>query len=49
MSVEDNKTLIRHYVETWNRGDLQALCEYWSPNMRHHTRIQAPRPTALRK
>jgi steroid delta-isomerase-like uncharacterized protein len=41
MSAEANKSLIRTYVETWNRGDLQSLCEYWSPEMRHHTRTQA--------
>ena len=41
MTQEKNKTLIRSYVETWNRGDLQALCEYWSPDMRHYTRTQS--------
>jgi C-1 hydroxylase len=41
MSVEDNKTLIRRYVETWNRGDLKALSEFWSPKMVHYTRTQA--------
>jgi len=38
---EQNKSLIRSYVETWNRGDLQKLSEYWSPNMVHHTRTQS--------
>lgn len=41
MSAEANKNLIRNYVETWNRGDLQSLCGYWSPEMRHYTRTQA--------
>jgi C-1 hydroxylase len=38
MSVEENKTLIRRYVEAWNRGDLQALSEFWSRELVHHTR-----------
>lgn len=38
---EQNKSLIRSYVETWNRGDLQKLSEYWSPNMVHHTRTKS--------
>jgi C-1 hydroxylase len=41
MSVEENKNIIRRYVETWNRGDLKALTEFWSPEMVHHTRTQA--------
>jgi C-1 hydroxylase len=41
MSAEKNKTLIRSYVDTWNRGDLQALSEYWAPEMVHHTRTKA--------
>lgn len=41
MSAEANKNLIRNYVDTWNRGDLQSLCGYWSLEMRHHTRAQA--------
>lgn len=38
MSVETNKTLISRYIETWNRGDLQALTQFWAPNIIHHTR-----------
>lgn len=38
---EQNKSLIRNYVETWNQGDLQKLSEYWSPNMVHHTRTKS--------
>jgi steroid delta-isomerase-like uncharacterized protein len=38
---EQNKSLIRSYVETWNRGDLQKLSEYWSPSMVHHTRTKS--------
>ena len=40
MSVEANKTIIRRYVETWNRGDLDALCEFWAQDIVHHTRFQ---------
>ena len=38
---EANKSLIRKYVETWNRGDLEGLCQYWSSDMRHYTRASA--------
>ena len=38
---EQNKSLIRSYVETWNQGDLQKLSEYWSPSMVHHTRTKS--------
>jgi C-1 hydroxylase len=38
MSTEDNKELVRRYIETWNRGDLQGMAEFWSPDMVHHTR-----------
>jgi steroid delta-isomerase-like uncharacterized protein len=41
MSAETNKNLIRNYIETWNRGDLQGLTQYWSSDMRHHTRFQS--------
>lgn len=41
MSAEANKSLIRSYVDTWNRGDLQGLSGYWSQDMLHHTRTQA--------
>ena len=38
MSTEENKKLVRRYIETWNRGDLQGMAEFWSPDMIHHTR-----------
>jgi steroid delta-isomerase-like uncharacterized protein len=41
MSVEGNKNLVRDYVKTWNAGDLQGLSNFWSRDMRHHTRTQA--------
>jgi len=37
----ENKALIRDYVETWNQGNLEELCNYWSADMRHYTRTQA--------
>lgn len=40
-TLERNKEFIRKYVETWNRGDLPALAEFWAPTMIHHTRSQA--------
>jgi C-1 hydroxylase len=39
MSTEENKDLVRRYIETWNRGDLQGMAEFWSPDMVHHTRM----------
>jgi steroid delta-isomerase-like uncharacterized protein len=38
--AEENKALIRRYIATWNRGDLEQLAEFWAPSMRHHTRGQ---------
>jgi C-1 hydroxylase len=39
MSTEENKDLVRRYIETWNRGDLRGMAEFWSPGMVHHTRM----------
>jgi C-1 hydroxylase len=39
MSTEENKDLVRRYIETWNRGDLRGMAEFWSPEMVHHTRM----------
>jgi C-1 hydroxylase len=41
MSHEANKELIRRYVATWNSGDVEALAQFWAPEMRHHTRSQS--------
>ena len=38
MSVEANKNLIRRFIETWNRGDLDEVARFWSPGVIHHTR-----------
>lgn len=38
MSTEENKALVRRYIETWNSGDLQGMAQFWSPDMIHHTR-----------
>lgn len=38
MDKDFNKDLVRRYVDTWNRGDVAALCDFFSPDMIHHTR-----------
>lgn len=38
MSTEDNKELVRRYIETWNSGDLRGMAKFWAPDMVHHTR-----------
>jgi C-1 hydroxylase len=37
---EGNKNLIRRYVETWNRGDIEGLSRFWARDMIHHTRTK---------
>jgi steroid delta-isomerase-like uncharacterized protein len=37
---EASKDLIRRYVETWNRGDIDALAKFWTRDMIHHTRTK---------
>jgi steroid delta-isomerase-like uncharacterized protein len=37
-SAEENKALVRRYIETWNRGDLAGMAQFWAPDMVHHTR-----------
>ena len=39
-SKPDSKDLIRRYIETWNRGDIEALADFWSRDMVHHTRTK---------
>ncbi|HMB92925.1 MAG TPA: ester cyclase [Rhodothermales bacterium] len=41
MSTEANKNVIRRYLETWNRGDINDLAEFWSPHLVHHTRLSS--------
>lgn len=38
MSTDANKDVILRYLETWNKGDLEALSAFWSPRLVHHTR-----------
>ncbi|MCA1561441.1 MAG: ester cyclase [Chloroflexi bacterium] len=38
-TAEENKALVRRYIETWNRGDLQGMALFWAPEMVHHTRF----------
>ena len=37
-NAEQNKEVIRRYLETWNKGDIKALAKFWSPRLIHHTR-----------
>lgn len=37
-TTEENKALVRSYIETWNRGDLEGMATFWAPDMVHHTR-----------
>lgn len=39
--LDRNKDLIRRYVDTWNRGDVEALAGFWAPDMIHWTRSRA--------
>ena len=37
MSVEENKAIVRRAIEElWNKGNLGALDEFWSPDYAHH-------------
>ena len=49
MNHEANKNLIRRYVATWNSGDLEALSQFWAPEMRHHTRSRSHDFEGVRK
>jgi C-1 hydroxylase len=35
---KDSKDLIRRYVDTWNKGDIEGLSRFWALDMIHHTR-----------
>jgi steroid delta-isomerase-like uncharacterized protein len=41
MSEQANKALIRRYIQTWNRGDIEELVEFWAPDLVHHTRCDS--------
>jgi C-1 hydroxylase len=41
MTKENNKAIIESYVDTWNRGDIEALSQFWGAEMRHYTRTRA--------
>jgi len=41
MSAQSNKILINEYVQTWNRGEIDRLSNFWAPDMVHHTRAQS--------
>ena len=36
----ESKNLIRRYVETWNKGDIEGLSRFWAHDMIHHTRTK---------
>lgn len=36
----ESKNLIRRYVETWNKGDIEGLSQFWARDMIHHTRTK---------
>ena len=38
MTSEANRMLIHQFIETWNRGDMEAVAGFWAPNIIHHTR-----------
>lgn len=40
MSPEQNKAVIRRFIDTWNRGDLDGLREFWAPDIVHHARFE---------
>ncbi len=37
MAVEENKALVAHLVELWNRRDLDGMAAIISPDYVHHT------------
>lgn len=41
MSIDQNKALIRSFIDTWNRGDLKGLAAFWAPSVIHHARFQS--------
>jgi C-1 hydroxylase len=44
MSPGENKALFRCFVKAWNSGDLQAMAQYWSPQLVHYSRTGAHGP-----
>jgi C-1 hydroxylase len=40
MSHEPNKAIIRRFIDTWNSGDLEALSDFFAPDVVHHARSQ---------
>jgi steroid delta-isomerase-like uncharacterized protein len=49
MSTDANKTLVREYVDTWNRGEVDHLSQFWAPSMVHHTRTQSQSVDEVRR
>jgi C-1 hydroxylase len=38
VSTTENKALVLRLIEAWNRGDIAAMSQLWSPVMVHHGR-----------
>jgi C-1 hydroxylase len=38
MSAEENKSLIRNFLASWNQRDMEAMARNWSPSMVHYAR-----------
>jgi len=36
MSVEENKALVRHLIEEWNKGNMAAMDELFATDIVHH-------------
>src|SRR3974390_810218 len=49
MSVAENKKIVCDYVAAWNRGDLDAMADFWDKNMIHHARQRSHNRTAVKK
>lgn len=49
MSVEENKQLVRRFVEAQSRGDVEGMLACWAPNAVNHAgRVEGvPRPASV--
>ena len=44
MSVEENKAIVRRWLEAWNTGELEVLRELIAPNYVHHSSVRTVQP-----
>ncbi len=49
MDAERNKVIVRDFIATWNRGDVEGLATYWAPNVVHHARQQSHGQEGIRQ